>query len=68
MALSDVMSVVTADKKAKEEPKKKTVSFDIADWKAMETAYGKPIEPNTVAELVKGIFTGQFNVSNAAKK
>lgn len=67
MALSDVMGLVAADKKPKEEPKKKTISFDMEVWKQMETKYGKTIEPNQVAELVKGIFFGDFDV-RAAKK
>lgn len=63
MAISDVMATITAEGKEKKEPTRKTVAFELDEWKAMEAKHGKAIEPIHIKTLVLKIFAGELTVS-----
>ena len=63
MALFDVLSEVRADEKPKKGADKKYVTFSMDEWKVMEAAHGKEINPTDVKKIITGIFGGKFNVS-----
>jgi hypothetical protein len=67
MALIDVLSDVTADKKEKKAADKKYVTFTSEEWKGMEAKQGKEINPTDVKKIVLGIFEGRYSVSVAKK-
>lgn len=67
MALIDVLSEVTAEKKEKKQADKKYVTFTIEEWKALEAKQGKEINPLDVKKIIIGIFEGRFSVSVVKK-
>lgn len=67
MALIDVLSEVTAEKKEKKQADKKYVTFTIEEWKALEAKQGKGINPLDVKKIIIGIFEGRFSVSVVKK-
>lgn len=67
MALLDVMSDVTADKKEKKAADKKYVSFSKEEWSGMEAKQGKEINPVDVKKIILGIFEGRYSISVAKK-
>ena len=68
MSLQEAMTIIQSEQKEPSEPKKKNVTFEVAEWEMMERKHGKKINPVNIKQLVLKIFAGEMTITPNTRK